>query len=113
MQPHYHAKSDCENDGRQMTYEVESWIRIRVGPLSVNFISNLYTLSASNVTCYGLDDKTFVFATTSKPVLDSTQSPIQCGPCAFLKGVKRSEHEAGHSHQSNDEVNNMWRFTGR
>jgi hypothetical protein len=59
-------------------------------------------------TVYGLDDKrgqisspdrvkNFLFSTSSRPVLGSTQPPVQWVPGAVSHGVKQLEREADHS----------------
>jgi len=72
---------------------------------------------------YGLGDQgsirfwaeegNFLFATTSRPVLGSTQPPNQWVPGGgdLSPGVKRPEREANHSPSSSAEVKNTWRYT--
>jgi hypothetical protein len=61
---------------------------------------------------YGLDSpgsilgSARVFSTASRPILGSTQPPIQWVPVAISPRVKRSRREADHSPPSNAEVKN-------
>jgi hypothetical protein len=66
-------------------------------------------------TGYGLDDrrgrssspgmvKNFLFSTSSRPALGSTQPPIQLVPGALSPGVKRQGREADHSLPATAEV---------
>jgi hypothetical protein len=55
--------------------------------------------------------KNFLFSTSSRPVLGSTQSPIQGVPGALSSGVKRSGREADHSPPNSAEVKKMWLYT--
>jgi hypothetical protein len=48
--------------------------------------------------------KNFIFSTSSRPVLGSTQPPIQWVPGALSPGVKRSGREADHSPPTSAEV---------
>jgi hypothetical protein len=52
--------------------------------------------------------KNFHFSTSSRPVLGSTQSPIQWVPGDLSPGVKRSWREADHSPPAGAEVEKMW-----
>jgi hypothetical protein len=72
-------------------------------------------------TSYGLDDrgrssstgtvKNFLFSTSSRPALGSTQPPIQWVPGALSPRVKRPEREAHHSPPTSAEVKKMWTYT--
>jgi hypothetical protein len=53
----------------------------------------------------------FLFTTVSRPVLRTTQSPIQWVPGALSLGVKQPEREADHSPQSDVQVKNVWSYT--
>jgi hypothetical protein len=68
-------------------------------------------------TGYGLDDKrgrssspgrvkNFLFSTSSRPALGSTQPPIQ-----WVPGVKRQRREADNSPLASAEVKKMWIYT--
>jgi hypothetical protein len=50
--------------------------------------------------------KNFLFSTSSRPAVGSTQPPIQC-----VTGVKRQGHEADHSPPVSAEVKKMWIYT--
>jgi hypothetical protein len=50
--------------------------------------------------------KNFLFSTSSRPALGSTQPPVQCVP-----GVKRLGREADHSPPASAEVKNTWIYT--
>jgi hypothetical protein len=52
-------------------------------------------------------DKNFLFSTSSRPALESTQPPIQWVPGALSPGVKRPGHEADHSPPTSAEVKKM------
>jgi hypothetical protein len=53
----------------------------------------------------------FLFTTTSKPALGSTQPPIQSVPWALTPEVKWQGHEANCSPPSSAEVRNVWSYT--
>jgi hypothetical protein len=53
----------------------------------------------------------FLFTTVSRPVLGSTQPPIQWVPRALSLGVKRPGREADYSPSSSAEVKNAFRCT--
>jgi hypothetical protein len=55
--------------------------------------------------------KNFLFSTTSRPALGSTQPPIQWVPRALSPGAKRPGREADHSTPASDEVKKMWIYT--
>jgi hypothetical protein len=66
-------------------------------------------------TSYRLDDrgvgikspggvKNFLYSTSSRPALGSTQLPMQWVPGAFSSGVKRPGREADHSPPANADV---------
>jgi hypothetical protein len=55
--------------------------------------------------------KTFLLSTSSRPILGSTQPPIQWVPGSLSPGVKRPECEADHSPQISEEVNKTWIHT--
>jgi hypothetical protein len=69
-------------------------------------------------TGYGLDDrdksssrgrvKNFLFCTSSRPVLGSTQPPFQWVPGAPSPGVKRPRREADYSSPTSAEVKKTW-----
>jgi hypothetical protein len=48
---------------------------------------------------------------SSRPVLWSTQTPIQRVPGALSPGVKRQGREADHSLTASAEVKKMWIYT--
>jgi hypothetical protein len=52
----------------------------------------------------------FLFTTMSRPVLGTTQPPIQWVPGSLSLRVKWLGHEADHSPLSSAEVKNMWRY---
>jgi hypothetical protein len=52
--------------------------------------------------------KNFLFSTSSRRALGSTQPPIQWVPGAILSGVKRSGREADHSLPVSAEVKKIW-----
>jgi hypothetical protein len=71
---------------------------------------------------YGQDDRRigvciangaqiFLFATTFRPALGSTQSPIQGVPGIIYLVVRRSAHEADHSPPTGAEVMKGWSYT--
>jgi hypothetical protein len=75
--------------------------------------------SVGIATGYGLDDqegrssspvrvKNFLFSTSSRPALRSTQPPIHRVPEALFPGVKRPGREADHSLPASAEVKKMW-----
>jgi hypothetical protein len=55
--------------------------------------------------------KKFLFSTSSRPALGSTQTPFQWVPGALSPRVKRPVREAGHSPSISDEVKKMWIYT--
>jgi hypothetical protein len=55
--------------------------------------------------------KNFLFYTSSKPALGSTQTPIQWILGALSPEVKRQGGEAGHSPPASVEVKKMWIYT--
>jgi hypothetical protein len=55
--------------------------------------------------------KNFLFSTSSRPALGSTQPPIQLVPGALSLGVKRSGRETDHSPPANVEFEKMWIYT--
>jgi hypothetical protein len=69
---------------------------------------NFYTV-VGIATGYGLDDgrvKNFLFSTSSRQAMGSTQPPIQCVPGALSPGIKRPGRETDHSPPTNAEVKN-------
>jgi len=52
-----------------------------------------------------------LLATTSRPVLGTTQPPIQWVQGALSPGVKRSRREADHSPPPSAELKNTWSYT--
>jgi len=52
----------------------------------------------------------FLFATASRPVLESTQPPLQWVSGVFTRGVKRAGRETDHSPPSSAEVKNAWSY---
>jgi hypothetical protein len=73
-------------------------------------------------TGYGLDDRRvgvpvpvgsriFLLSTSSRPVLGSTQYPIQWIPGALSSGVKQPGREIDNSPQTSAEVKKMWIYT--
>jgi hypothetical protein len=71
---------------------------------------------------YGLDyrgigvrvpvgSRIFLFATSSRPAMGSTQTPIQWVPGALSPGVKRPRREADHSPPTSAEVKKMRIYT--
>jgi hypothetical protein len=55
--------------------------------------------------------KNFLFSTSSRPALGSTQPPIQWVPWALFPGVKRPGYEADHSPPTSAEVKKIWIYT--
>jgi hypothetical protein len=55
--------------------------------------------------------KNFLFSTSSRPALGSTQPPTQCVPGALSPGVKRLGREADHPPPASTEVKKMWIYT--
>jgi hypothetical protein len=55
--------------------------------------------------------KNFLFSTSSRPALGSTQPPIQWVPGALSMGVKRPGREADHSPSTSVEVKKIWIYT--
>jgi hypothetical protein len=55
--------------------------------------------------------KNFLFYTSSRPTLGSTQPPIKLVPGALSPGVKRQGFEADHSPPASAEVMKMWIYT--
>jgi hypothetical protein len=55
--------------------------------------------------------KNFLFSTSSRPALGSTQPPTQWVPGALSPGVKRLGCEADHSPPTSAEVKKMWIYT--
>jgi hypothetical protein len=53
----------------------------------------------------------FLFTTVSRPVLGSTQPPIQWVLGALSLGAKRPGREADHTPPSSAEVKNAWSYT--
>jgi hypothetical protein len=53
----------------------------------------------------------FLFITSSRPALWSTQPPIQWVTGALSLGIKRPGREADHSPPSSSEVKNSWNYT--
>jgi hypothetical protein len=53
----------------------------------------------------------FLFATESKPVLETTQPPIVRVPRVFPPGIKEPGREADNLAPSISEVKNMWSYT--
>jgi hypothetical protein len=73
-------------------------------------------------TCCELDDlggrssspgwvKNFLFSTSSRPALGSTQPPIQWIQGALSPGAKRPVRESDHSPPASAEVKKMWIYT--
>jgi hypothetical protein len=58
-----------------------------------------------------LGGKIFLLSTSSRPVLEPTQLPIQGVPGALSPAVKRPGREADHSPPSSAEVKNAWMYT--
>jgi hypothetical protein len=52
--------------------------------------------------------KNFIFSTSSRPALGSTQLPVQWVPGALSSRVKWLGHEADHSPPTSAEVEEMW-----
>jgi hypothetical protein len=52
------------------------------------------------MTAFGLDKLSSILATTSMPILGSTQTPIQWELGGISSGVKRPERDASHSKYS-------------
>jgi hypothetical protein len=70
-------------------------------------------------TGYGMNDrwgrssspgrvKNFLFSTSSRPALGSTQPPVQWVPEALSSAVKRPGREADHSPPASSEVKKIW-----
>jgi hypothetical protein len=55
--------------------------------------------------------KNFLFSTSSRPALGSTQPPIQWVPGALFPGVKRPGREADHSPPASAEAKKNWIYT--
>jgi hypothetical protein len=55
--------------------------------------------------------KNFLFSTSSRPALGSTQPPIQWVTWALSPGVNRPWREVDHSPPANPEVKKMWIYT--
>jgi hypothetical protein len=55
--------------------------------------------------------KNFLFSTSSRPVLGSTQPPIQSVPRDLSPEVKRPRREADHSRPASAQVKKMWIYT--
>jgi hypothetical protein len=55
--------------------------------------------------------KNFLFFTSSRPALESTELPNQWVPVAVSPGVKRPGREAEHSPPASAEVKKMWIYT--
>jgi hypothetical protein len=55
--------------------------------------------------------KNFLFSTSSRPALGSTQPPIQWVLGALSTGVNRPGREADHSPPASTEVKKMWIYT--
>jgi hypothetical protein len=73
-------------------------------------------------TGYGLDGRgvrvrvpvgstIFLFSTSSRPALRSTQPHIQCVTGALSPGVKRPGREIGHSPPASADVKKIWIYT--
>jgi hypothetical protein len=52
--------------------------------------------------------KNFLFSTSSRPALESTQPPLQWVPEPYFPGVKRPGREADHSPSVSAEVKKTW-----
>jgi hypothetical protein len=89
--------------------------------LMPNFMGHRYSVVGIATGC-GLDDtrgrssspgkvKNFLFSTSSRPVLGSTQPPIQWLPGTLSPWVKRQGREADNSPQSGAQVKKMWIYT--
>jgi hypothetical protein len=55
--------------------------------------------------------RSFFFATMSRPALGLSQFPIQWVPGALSLGVKQWGRETGHLPQSSAKVKNVWSYT--
>jgi hypothetical protein len=55
--------------------------------------------------------KNFLFSTSSRQSLGSTQTPTRWVPDALFSGVKRPGREADHSPPASAEVKKMWFYT--
>jgi hypothetical protein len=55
--------------------------------------------------------KNFLFSTSSRPALASTQPPIQWVPGTLSPGIKRPGREADHSPPASAEVKKIWIYT--
>jgi hypothetical protein len=55
--------------------------------------------------------KNFLFSTSSKPALGSTQPPIQWVPGSLSPEVKQPGRESDHSPAASAEIKNLWIYT--
>jgi hypothetical protein len=55
--------------------------------------------------------KNFLFSTSSRPALGSTQPPIQWVPGTLSPGLKRPGREADHSPRASAEIKKIWTYT--
>jgi hypothetical protein len=98
-----------------------SLINKLVAPIGIDSHNFAYICNSivGMATGYGLNDRwvgvrvlvwsrIFLFSTSSKPALVSTQPFIQCVPGALSPRVKRQVREADHSPPASAEVKKMW-----
>jgi hypothetical protein len=69
------------------------------------------TLALFTVFYYLSPPEIFLFTTSSRPALATTQSPVQWVLGALTLGVKQPRDEANHSPSSSAKVNNAWSYT--
>jgi hypothetical protein len=95
---------------------------VTVVPHYFNFATFSIYLLVGIATGYGLDDRgvrvrdpvgsrIFLFFTSSRPALGSTQPPIQWVPGALFPGIKWPGRESNRSPSASAEVKKMWIYT--
>jgi hypothetical protein len=113
----------CTLQSLLYNYTSISWKFRRQGRIYINIYIHLCRTRRDNVVCiatgYWLDGpsssldrvKNFLFTTSSRPALGSTQLPIQWVLGDFSPGVKRPGREADHSLPASVKVKKLWIYT--
>jgi hypothetical protein len=74
----------------------------------MKLISRLCKGKVTSMGFYPFMGDIFLLSTLSRPVLGSTQPPIQWVPGALSPGIKQPGLEADHSPPTIAEIKNMW-----
>jgi hypothetical protein len=126
-QPHRHLWADCiENVGASTSHnpmDLHGLLLLIINRSSFSIPTRRSRESVVGITAgYGLEDrggrssspgrvKNFLFSTSSRSALGSTQPPIQWVSGALSPGVKRPGREAKHLPPASAGVMKMWIYT--